>query len=166
MLLLMLISSDCRFSRCRLQFDRKLQSTSHQLARARYKQILSDRKGADIASGVPLGAAPDRRADRLHIRLLRLDLAILDHSMPTRQLIATNGGSGCTATGCGLDLDFQSNLDDLRSGHTEIGGREVSVEMHRREQPLPPHCHPGYFAARNDHHAAEVIGDLLWIDAV
>src|SRR3954447_18682985 len=54
----------------------------------------SDRKGADIASGVPLGAAPDRRADRLHIRLLRLDLAILDHSMPTRQLIATNGGSG------------------------------------------------------------------------
>jgi hypothetical protein len=40
MLLLMLISSDCRFSRCRLQFDRKLQSTSHQLARARYKQLL------------------------------------------------------------------------------------------------------------------------------
>src|SRR5215213_8287774 len=44
MLLLMLISSDCRLSRCRLQFDRKLQSTSHQLARARYKQLLSRRR--------------------------------------------------------------------------------------------------------------------------
>ncbi|MFL5281478.1 MAG: hypothetical protein ACJ8AW_10905, partial [Rhodopila sp.] len=40
MLVLMVISFDCRLSGCSLQFHRELQSAPHQLAHAPYKQIL------------------------------------------------------------------------------------------------------------------------------
>ena len=39
-----------------------------------------DRHGADTASGVPLGAAPDRRADRLHPPATRSRSPVPDHS--------------------------------------------------------------------------------------
>ena len=40
MLVLTVISFDCRLLRSRLQLDHELQSTPHQLAQAPYKQIL------------------------------------------------------------------------------------------------------------------------------
>ena len=43
MLVLTVISFDCRLLRSRLQLDHELQSTPHQLAQAPYKQILISR---------------------------------------------------------------------------------------------------------------------------
>ncbi len=63
------------------------------------------------------------------------------------------------------DLDFEPDLHDLCGGHAEISRREVGVEMHRREEPLAPDCHPGHVAIGDDHHPAKIIGDLLRIDA-
>jgi hypothetical protein len=40
-LMVMVISSDCRLPGHDLQLDQKLQSSSHQLAHAPYKQILN-----------------------------------------------------------------------------------------------------------------------------
>jgi len=47
MLVLTMISSDCRLPGHSLQLDRELQSASHQLAHAPYKQILSLAKTCD-----------------------------------------------------------------------------------------------------------------------
>ncbi len=44
-----------------------------------------DRHGPDAAGRVPLGPAPDGRADRIHPPLLGLDLAVPDHSTLSRR---------------------------------------------------------------------------------
>ena len=66
MLVLTMISSDCRLPGHSLQLDRELQSASHQLAHAPYKQILSlateDELGrlfedCELGAIPPIGAA-------------------------------------------------------------------------------------------------------------
>jgi len=72
-----------------------------------------------------------------------------------------SGGGG---PGLRSDLDFETDLDDLDFRDAEIGGREIGIEVHRGEEPLPPHDHPRHLAARDDHHPAKVISDLLGDD--
>src|SRR5437868_10812041 len=57
---------------------------SHHTRRAAALLGAGDHDGADLAFHLPLGAAPDRRTDRLIIGLLGLDLAIPDHSTLSR----------------------------------------------------------------------------------
>ena len=63
------------------------------------------------------------------------------------------------------DLDFEADLDDLSSRDAEMGGRQIGVEVHRREEPLPPDSHPGHLAVGNDHDPARIEGDFLGVDA-
>jgi hypothetical protein len=62
------------------------------------------------------------------------------------------------------NFDFKADLDDLRGGYAEISRRQIGVEVHRREDPLPPHRHAGHFAARHDHHSTRIKGDLFRVD--
>src|SRR5882724_10263858 len=63
------------------------------------------------------------------------------------------------------DFDFEPDLYHLRRGHAKIGCRKIGVEVHSREEPLAPHRHARYLAARDNHDPAKIIGDLVWIDA-
>src|ERR1700722_1102233 len=63
------------------------------------------------------------------------------------------------------DLDFEAHFHDLSGRDTKIGGRQICVEVHRREETLPPYRHPGHLAARNHHDPTGVEGDPLGVDA-
>src|SRR4051794_11120091 len=111
MLLLMLISSDCRFSRCRLQFDRKLQSTSHQLARARYKQLLT------ISETQSVEVAPPP------------DLTISRVGKPP-----ANSGS-CSRNRTSADQDFHRVIQIASSAILPFSTRTAVVPLNRTVRP-------------------------------
>src|SRR5262249_39093440 len=58
----------------------------------------------------------------------------------------------------------KADLDDLVRRYPEVGGRQIGIEVHRREYTLSPYRHPGHFAARNNHHSSRVERDLLRVD--
>src|SRR5690348_6386893 len=62
------------------------------------------------------------------------------------------------------NLHFKADLDDLVRRYPEVGGRQIGIEVHRREYTLSPYRHPGHFAARNNHHSSRVERDLLRVD--
>jgi hypothetical protein len=63
------------------------------------------------------------------------------------------------------NLHLKAHLDDLCGRNTEIGGWEIGVEMHRREEALPPYGHPGHLATRDDQDPSGIKGDPLRVDA-
>ena len=50
--------------------------------------------------------------------------------------------------------DFEADLDDLVRRYPEVGGRQIGIEVHRREEPLSPYRHPRHFAAGYNHDPA------------
>ena len=49
------------------------------------------------------------------------------------------------------DFYFETDLYDLFGRHTKIGGRQIGVEVHRREKPLPPNGHSRHLAVSDNH---------------
>src|SRR4051812_44426777 len=138
MLVRTVISSDCRFSRYSLQFCRKLQSTSHQLAHAPYKQILTGQtearpqrchvvpklSGLHPAIEAQVSARPD--ATIAELRAWRLE---------THQVSASTGLINKTLAA--LDLTFKK-----KSLHAAEQAREdvarARVEWREQQPTLTP----------------------------
>ena len=73
--------------------------------------------------------------------------------------------SGARRSGGWSNLDFETDLDNLRCRYAEISGRQIGVEMHRRKDPLTPNRHPGDDTTGHNHDPARVKGDSIGVDA-
>src|SRR5207302_1496762 len=62
--------------------------------------------------------------------------------------------------GIGLNLNFDSHLDDLNGGNTEIGRRTFSVALHEGVDRLTPYPHSRNALGRNNRLPSEVIRDF------
>src|SRR4051794_38318426 len=57
----------------------------------------------------------------------------------------------------GSDLDLETDLDDLRYRHPEVGGRKMGTQVHRCEQRFAPLRHACRLTARDNHDPPEVM---------